>query len=107
MRNWVTATILAGGLMLAGPAGADPAPAANPPTTTATSDAGAPPAPPPRPRRPRRHCEDVVSMGSIMPTRVCISEEEWEARQAANQAAQQHTSDVVSSCMHADSPGAC
>lgn len=46
-------------------------------------------------------------MGSIMPTRVCISDEEWQARQAANQAAQQHTSDVVSACMRADTPGAC
>ena len=107
MRHWMTAVMLAGGLTLAGPAGADPAPAANAPATTASSDSAAPQTPPPRPRRPRRHCEDVVSMGSIMPTRVCISEEEWQARQAAIQAQQQHTSEVVTSCMRADSPGAC
>ena len=107
MRIWAIAALLASGLVLAGPVCADPAPATSPPSTTATADSAAPAPPPQRPSRPRRHCEEVVSMGSIMPTRVCISDEEWQARQAANQAAQQHTSDVVSACMRADTPGAC
>ena len=106
MRRVMTAAMLAGGLMIAGPASADP-PQQTPPTTTATSDSGTTQTPPQRPRRPRRHCEEVVNVGSIMPSRVCISEEEWQARQAAQQATQQHTSDVVSSCMRADTPGAC
>ena len=46
-------------------------------------------------------------MGSIMPHQTCFSEEEWQARQAAETARQQHTSDRLGSCMSTDNNGGC
>ena len=99
MRGLVVAASLLAAVM-SGPVWADTTTAPQPPGDPQSNVTTPPPqpTPPPRPARPRMHCESDYSTGSIMPTRTCVPQEEWEAQQAARQQHQRNTSDRMSSC---------
>lgn len=35
-------------------------------------------------KKPRKRCETITKTGSILPSRICRTEEEWEAERAAS-----------------------
>ena len=82
MRVLHLAVVSAAAWLLAMPALADPPAQTDTSATTTTAQATTPPASTPAHPR-RRHCEDSRSMGSVIPHRVCYTDEEWQARAEA------------------------
>ena len=54
------------------------------PSTTTGAENGGTPVKPAKPAKPRKICREDESANSRMPTRVCHTQEEWDALSARN-----------------------